>query len=69
MATKTVSKSFVVDYKAAMGEIAKLEKELAAIKNKVSIKSKAQIALQLAIMKKCRFFCGTGRKKMSKSYE
>lgn len=69
MATKTASKSFVVDYKAAMGEIAKLEKELAAIKGKVSMKSRAQIALQLAIMKKCRFFCGTGGKKMSKSYE
>jgi filamentous hemagglutinin family protein len=67
MATKT-AQSYEVDYKEAVKAIQRLEKKLTAIKNKVSAGAQSEIKGQLEVMKKCEMFCGSGRKKMSKTY-
>ena len=67
MATKT-AKSYEVDFKEAVKAIQRLEKKLTAIKNKVSAGAQLEIKSELEAMKKCEMFCGSGKKKMSKTY-
>jgi hypothetical protein len=67
MATKT-AKSYEVDYKEAVKAIQRLEKKLTSIKNKVSAGAQSEIKSELEVMKKCEMFCGSGKKKMSKTY-
>ena len=67
MATKT-AKSYEVDFKEAVKAIQRLEKKLTAIKNKVSAGAQLEIKSELEGMKKCEMFCGSGKKKMSKTY-